>query len=77
MDVEAVIRRSKEPMLNLYDASIPLTVQEFQPVVLDASDQAEIAGTMLSKPLVLRVSATKMKDSAPGRSPRRLWQKCW
>ena len=38
-----------------------LTVDEFQPKVLDASAQAQIAAGMLSQPLVLRVSANEEK----------------
>ncbi|MFN2145896.1 MAG: VanW family protein, partial [Anaerolineales bacterium] len=56
LDVEAVIGQIQEPMLNLFDASIALTVNEFRPKVLDASAQAQVAAGMLSQPLVLRVS---------------------
>jgi vancomycin resistance protein YoaR len=65
LDEEAVIQQLLAPMLNLYDTSIPLTVQEFQPVVLDASEQAEIASTMLAESLVLQVSADEDETLGP------------
>ena len=56
LDVEATIFALKDPLTNLLNASIPLTVKEYEPVILDASSQAETARSILSQPMTLRVS---------------------
>jgi len=56
LDVEVIIQALKNPLTNLLNASIPLVVNEYQPVILDASSQAETVRQILSQPMVLRVS---------------------
>ncbi|MEJ2510787.1 MAG: VanW family protein [Anaerolineales bacterium] len=56
LDVEATITALKSPLTNLLNASIPLPVQEYHPIILDASSQAEAARNILSQPLSIRVS---------------------
>jgi vancomycin resistance protein YoaR len=56
LDVEATIAALKSPLTNLLNASIPLPVQEYHPIILDASSQAEAARNILSQPLSIRVS---------------------
>ncbi|MEJ2484541.1 MAG: peptidoglycan binding domain-containing protein, partial [Anaerolineales bacterium] len=55
LDVEATIAALKSPLTNLLNASIPLPVQEYHPIILDASSQAEAARNILSQPLSIRV----------------------
>lgn len=56
LDIEATIIALKNPLTSLLNASISLPVQEFHPIILDASSQAEAARNILSQPLTLRVS---------------------
>jgi vancomycin resistance protein YoaR len=49
----------------LSDGIIPLKVQETQPVILDASQQAEVAKKILSAPLVLQLESPEEGDPGP------------
>ncbi len=65
LDVEATIAALDDPLTNLIDASILLQVKEYQPVILDASSEAETASRMLSQPMVLRVSNSSDEKLGP------------
>ncbi|MBN2045222.1 MAG: VanW family protein [Anaerolineales bacterium] len=65
LDVEAVIQQLEEAMRSLLDASLPLVVHEFHPIVLDASQQAEIAAAMLAEPLIIQVSGNQNETLGP------------
>lgn len=65
LDVEATLNNLREPLTKLFDASILLPVREIQPVILDASSQAQAAADLLSQPLQLRVSGSQQEDLGP------------
>jgi vancomycin resistance protein YoaR len=53
MDISSSMQLLVEPISLLHDAQIDLIVEELPPIVLDASEGAEIASEILSEPLVL------------------------
>jgi len=53
------------PLRNLGSADLPLAIVEYRPGVLDASQQAAIAQTILSQPLTLVIEAPKAGDPGP------------
>jgi vancomycin resistance protein YoaR len=55
LDVEATLASLQTQLSSLQDGEIPLVVHETPPEIMDVSDQAEIARTILSKPLRLTV----------------------
>ena len=65
LDVEATLKNLKDPLTKLFDASIVLPVNELQPVILDAKDQAQAAANLLSQPLRLRVSGAQGEELGP------------
>ena len=65
VDVEATMAAVREPMLQLFNTSQVLAVNEYHPVILDASAQAQIASNLLSQPLVLRASGDPNEKSGP------------
>jgi len=65
LDVEAAILTLKDPLTSLLNASIPLIVQEYQPVIMDAISQADAARAILSQPLILRVSNSSDEKLGP------------
>ena len=65
LDVETTITMLKEPISKLFNASIPLNIKEYQPVIIDASGQAETARSILSQSLILRVSNSANESIGP------------
>jgi vancomycin resistance protein YoaR len=65
MDVRAALEVLRDPLQGMRDAVIPLTVIETAPVILDASEQAEIARRILSAPLVIQVPNPLEGDPGP------------
>ena len=53
LDIDTTLGNLIEPISNLFDAQIELTIEETPPLILDASEQAAIAEAILSEPLVL------------------------
>jgi vancomycin resistance protein YoaR len=53
LDIDSTLLEITDPIANLFDADIDLVINEYPPLVLDASVQAAIAETILSEPLVL------------------------
>jgi vancomycin resistance protein YoaR len=53
------------PLKNLGSADVPLVIVEYRPGVLDASQQAAIAQTILSQPMTLVVEAPRPGDPGP------------
>lgn len=65
LDVDATIMTLKDPLSNLFNASIPLIVKEYQPAIIDASSQAETVRSILSRSLILRVSNASDEKLGP------------
>lgn len=53
LDIDATLGALSQPIENLVDAQIDLAIHESPPLVLDASEQAEVAEAILSEPVVL------------------------
>jgi vancomycin resistance protein YoaR len=64
MDVSAVLASLEAQVEILMDGEIELVVDESSPVILDVTEQAEIAEQILSEPLVLRLPDAE--EGAPG-----------
>jgi vancomycin resistance protein YoaR len=64
LDAMDVLARIQAQALTLSDGVIPLTIHEHPPAILDASEQADIARTILSAPLTLTVP--KAGEEGPG-----------
>ncbi|MEJ2758637.1 MAG: VanW family protein, partial [Anaerolineales bacterium] len=65
LDAEAALQMLKDPLIKLFDASIVLPVNEMQPVILDASSQAQMTSTILSQPLRLQVPGANPDNLGP------------
>lgn len=65
LDVETTIQQLRDPLTKLFDASLVLPVNEMQPVILDASSQAQIASTLLSQPLRIQVPGANPENLGP------------
>ena len=65
MDVEAARLALRQHLPTLTDGIIPLTVNETPPVILDATEQAEIARRILSAPLVISLGDAEPGDPGP------------
>lgn len=65
LDVETTILELRGPLTKLFDASLVLPVNEMQPVILDASSQAQIASTLLSQPLRIQVPGANPENLGP------------
>lgn len=55
MDLAASLERITTQLRSLQDGTIPLVVTQTQPIILDATAQAELARQILSQPLTLRM----------------------
>ncbi len=64
LDIQATIGQIQDQLRTLTDGVVPLVIQETQPAIMDASQQAEAARKILSQPLAL--SLPEMKDGDPG-----------
>jgi vancomycin resistance protein YoaR len=65
LDIPAVLAALRTPLQDMTDALIPLQVKETAPVILDASEQAEIARRILSAPLTIDVPDRADGDPGP------------
>jgi vancomycin resistance protein YoaR len=65
MIVQAVLPALEQQLTTLTDGLIPLIVRETPPVILDASEQADLATQILSAPLVLRIPDAQEGDPGP------------
>ena len=63
LDIQASLQSIQSQILTLTDGIVPLVVQEQSPDILDASQQAEIARSILSSPLILQIP--ERSDSDP------------
>lgn len=64
LDIQATIGQIQAQISTLTDGVVPLVIQETQPAIMDASQQAEAARQILSQPLTL--SLPEMKNGDPG-----------
>jgi len=65
MNTAAVLPLLAAQLSSLRDGAIALPVQETPPIILDASDQAELARKMLSAPLTLTIANPQTGDPGP------------
>jgi vancomycin resistance protein YoaR len=65
LDIPAALKSLESQLAGLSDGIITLTVHETPPVILDVTEQAEIAKRILSAPLVLRVPEAAEGDPGP------------
>jgi vancomycin resistance protein YoaR len=65
LDVPAALVALSAQLQTLTDGIIPLVVHETPPVILDVSEQAELARSILSAPLVLRIPSAAPDDPGP------------
>ncbi len=66
LDIDATLAALEPVVSRLYDAQVPLMIEESPPVVLDASQQAALAREMLSQPLVLTAEGAGPWSIDPG-----------
>lgn len=55
LDIDANLEALSDPISQLHDADLELVIEETPPLVLDVSDQAEVAREILREPLTLTV----------------------
>ncbi len=67
VDINASLQAVQTQLLTLTDGVVPLVVEEQPPAILDASEQAKIAQTILRQPLVLRLPQPEEGDPPPWR----------
>lgn len=65
MDLQAALDATRAQILTLTDGIIPLVINETPPIILDASQQAALARSILSAPLVLKVPGAVEGDPGP------------
>lgn len=65
LDIPTTLAAIHAQVETLRDGLVPLTIVETPPAILDASQQAEIARTMLSAPLTLRIQDANEGDPGP------------
>jgi vancomycin resistance protein YoaR len=65
LDVPAALQTLDTQLKTLSDGIVPLVVQETPPVILDVTEQAELARQILSAPLVLRIPSPAAGDPGP------------
>jgi len=65
LDIPTTLAAIDTQVQTLRDGLVPLTIQETPPAILDASQQAEIARTILSAPLILRIKDANDGDPGP------------
>ncbi|MGB9640227.1 MAG: VanW family protein, partial [Anaerolineales bacterium] len=62
LDIQASLQSIQAQILTLTDGIVPLVVQEQSPAILDASQQAEIARSVLNSPLILQIPERSDND---------------
>lgn len=65
MDVSVALASLDAQMKTMTDGLIPLVVNETQPVILDATAQADLARKILSAPLTLKIPNPEAGDPGP------------
>lgn len=65
LDVQSSLDRLTVQLLTLHDSVVPLAITETPPVILDVTQQAELARRMLSQPLVLTLPDAAAGDPGP------------
>lgn len=65
LDVQTSMERLTAAVLTMHDSLVPLSVTETPPVILDATEQANLARQMLSQPLTLTLPDTVEGDPGP------------
>jgi vancomycin resistance protein YoaR len=65
VDIEATLAPLETHLRSLTDGVFPVIMRETPPVILDASEQAEIAQQILSDPLILEIPDTQEGDPGP------------
>lgn len=65
VNIAATLEHLIGPMRALRGADLPLPIEDFQPAVLDASQQAAIAESILSQPLTLVIESPLPGDPGP------------
>ncbi len=65
LDVPAALQTLDAQLKTLSDGIVPLVVIETPPVILDVTEQAELARQILSAPLVLRIPSAATGDPGP------------
>lgn len=65
LDIDASLSAVSAQVQTLQDGLVPLVVNETPPVILDPSEQAEVARQILSQPLVLTMPEGMNADGAP------------
>jgi vancomycin resistance protein YoaR len=65
LDIPAALASLRAQVQTMTDGLIPLVVKETSPVILDVTEQAEIARRILSAPLVINVPDAEEDDPGP------------
>ncbi len=65
LDIDATLALVSAQVQTLQDGLVPLVVRETPPVILDASEQAEVARRILSQPLTLTMPEGMSAQGAP------------
>jgi vancomycin resistance protein YoaR len=65
LDLAATLEALTPAISRMYDADVPLVINETPPRVLDASEEAALVRSILSQPLTLTVGDTAVSGSAP------------
>jgi len=65
LDIDASLALVSNQIRTLQDGKVPLVIKETQPIILDVSEQAEIARNILSQPLTLTMPEGMTAQGAP------------
>ncbi|MFZ6031112.1 MAG: VanW family protein [Chloroflexota bacterium] len=65
LDVPAALASLQQQLPAMTDAIVPLIIHETPPVILDASEQADLARSILSAPLKLQLPEAASNDPGP------------
>jgi vancomycin resistance protein YoaR len=65
LDIDGALQAMRPSLQGMTDAVVPLQIEEMPPVILDASQQAEVARRILSAPLTLDVEGRQPGDPGP------------
>lgn len=65
LDITATLQLVHVPLTMLQDAVVPLVVKETPPMILDVSEQAEIAKSILSQPFVMALPQNSTPTAGP------------
>ncbi len=65
VDVHATVDKLLEPLTKFSEAEVPLVIDEFTPMVVDADEERVIGQRILDAPLVLKVEYPRESDGPP------------